>query len=250
MFHYHQAKVLCEQIKRGEEIHTDFSNGTTAPIFWNDIAHILQMDGPQIPLVVACYYGNMQAVETLLQNGADPNYFMKGEWSPLEAAYLNPRDDGTNEKSFEMIQMLVEYGANVNAYGGDYPLIVKLSGNLYLGDDRVIVKNILLYLLDHGASKEWDGDDHVFYGAVGGGHVTLAEQLVEQYGCDVNRKCSQDGKTMLMVHILNPNLTPKKEMVNLLLRYGADKSICDDAGKTAYDYAVEKGYTEIAELLK
>lgn len=40
------------------------------------------------------------------------------------------------------------------------------------------------------------------------------------------------------------------EMVQLLLDYGADKSMKCSDGKTAYDYAVEFGKEQIAELLK
>ena len=39
------------------------------------------------------------------------------------------------------------------------------------------------------------------------------------------------------------------EMVQLLLDEGADKSYIDNSGKTAYDYAVEKGNDDIACLL-
>jgi len=38
--------------------------------------------------------------------------------------------------------------------------------------------------------------------------------------------------------------------LKFLLENGADKSIKDNDGKTAYDYAVENGNTELAELLK
>jgi len=38
--------------------------------------------------------------------------------------------------------------------------------------------------------------------------------------------------------------------VKWLIDKGADKSIKDAAGKTAYDYAIENGFTDLAELLK
>ena len=41
-----------------------------------------------------------------------------------------------------------------------------------------------------------------------------------------------------------------KDFVWLLLDRGCDPTVQDNNGKTAYDYAVEKGYTEIAELLR
>ena len=39
------------------------------------------------------------------------------------------------------------------------------------------------------------------------------------------------------------------EMVQLLLDEGANKSYIDNSGKTAYDYAVEKGNNDNARLL-
>ena len=40
-----------------------------------------------------------------------------------------------------------------------------------------------------------------------------------------------------------------KEIVTELLAHGADASVVDEDGKTAYDYAVERGYDEVAALL-
>ena len=42
----------------------------------------------------------------------------------------------------------------------------------------------------------------------------------------------------------------KPQIVKLLLKHNADKSIKDNDGKTALDYANEKGFQDIAEVLK
>ena len=48
-----------------------------------------------------------------------------------------------------------------------------------------------------------------------------------------------------------PHLKEKTiDIINLLLEHGADKSIKDSNGKTAYDYAIENGNIEFAKLLK
>jgi ankyrin repeat protein len=39
-------------------------------------------------------------------------------------------------------------------------------------------------------------------------------------------------------------------MVNILLEYGADKTLVNEDGMTAYDYALETGSTELIELLR
>jgi ankyrin repeat protein len=41
-----------------------------------------------------------------------------------------------------------------------------------------------------------------------------------------------------------------QEAVDLLLRLGARKDLKDDVGKTALNYAVERGRTNVAQLLR
>ena len=102
---YTQVKKLCQEIQDGKEIRTDIGNATTAPLFFDNFAVIMQIKGVKIPLVEACYYRNVQAVEILLKNGADPNFYIEGRWSPMEAALIcGPVD----EKSVEIVKLLVE----------------------------------------------------------------------------------------------------------------------------------------------
>ena len=69
--------------------------------------------------------------------------------------------------------------------------------------------------------------------------------MLDQKYCNVN-DTEETGMTALMFAARDS--TP--EMVQFLLDYGADKSMKCSDGKTAYDYAVEFGKEQIAELLK
>ena len=60
---YATAAKLCQQIKAGENIQTTMGDGVTAPTILRSLFVILQADVVKIPLVEACYYGNIQAVE-------------------------------------------------------------------------------------------------------------------------------------------------------------------------------------------
>jgi len=62
---------------------------------------------------------------------------------------------------------------------------------------------------------------------------------------DVNRQ-SIAGRTLPM----NAASVGNMELVQYLLSEQADPLLQDTTGKTAYDYAVERGYTDVAELLK
>lgn len=143
---YKEAKSLCEDIKNGNDIKTDFSNGSTAPLFLDNIAKIMQIDGPKIPLIEACYYRNVQAVKVLLENGADPNIFLEGDWSSLEAAFVyGPAD----ERTFEIISLLMEHGADIDKQHGSYKSILHyLSRIICAGNDQPIIHKSFIYLLD------------------------------------------------------------------------------------------------------
>ena len=53
------------------------------------------------------------------------------------------------------------------------------------------------------------------------------------------------GKTLLMNAAIAGNLN----LVEYLISVGADIMIQDQNGKTAFDYAIENGYSDISELL-
>ena len=55
-----------------------------------------------------------------------------------------------------------------------------------------------------------------------------------------------DGNTALIAATENGNT----QIVLSLLELGADKFHKNSEGKTAYDYAVEQGFVELAEILK
>jgi len=42
----------------------------------------------------------------------------------------------------------------------------------------------------------------------------------------------------------------QKEVVSTLLKHGADKSLLDEDGESAYDFAVANGHAAVAALLK
>ena len=80
--------------------------------------------------------------------------------------------------------------------------------------------------------------------SVSNDRIEIVKLLLEQEYCTVND--TSVGITALMFAARDS--TP--EMVKLLLDYGADKSIKSTDGKTAYDYAVERGFVELAEIIK
>ena len=248
VFQYCEATILCNKIRNGEEIDTNFSNGTTAPIFLDTIATIFQIDGPKIPLVEACYYRNVQAVRALLENGADPNFYIDGRWTALEATIVNGPAGIMDERSFEIIKLLVEHGADLDESSSLEPIVEQLSSWISWsgGPFDGFREEVLLYLLDN--TKNLNDCNIAFFNSVGGGNVELSKIIFDNYTVDINY-IGYKGKTPLIALITNERANNFSEMISFLLENGADKSLKDDSGKTAYDYALEKGNQEIIDLL-
>jgi hypothetical protein len=82
------------------------------------------------------------------------------------------------------------------------------------------------------------------------GNYDIVKLLIDN-GADINLtwKGINSSSTPLIMAIRYGGETTV-DIVILLLEHGADKSIIDKHGKTAYDYALESGVQELIELLK
>ena len=250
---YAEASQLCAQIRAGQEIDTDIADAITAPLFIRPLLTMIEA-GIDIPLVEACYYNNLQAVEVLLDNGADPNFYLDGGWSPMEATVA--WRGGENAKNvLPMMKLLYEHGADIDGYGSHGSALYHISSALVVTERERAEQEIeiLFWLLDNGANPiiSKDGTTVLHY-AVRGAHPELIPILIEQYGLDVQARGYMQRTPLISavsytVSCQDEQIT--KQIVEELLAHGADATATDEDGKTAYDYAVERGYTEVATLL-
>lgn len=70
---------------------------------------------PEGPLFPAVMSGNLELVRWLLEQGATSEWLVPGETAPRNFALSTAISDGR----FDIVQLLVEYGANVNVYYGN-----------------------------------------------------------------------------------------------------------------------------------
>jgi ankyrin repeat protein len=117
------------------------------------------------------------------------------------------------------------------------------------GPTNEVREQIFKYLVENGANLSCASGGTVFRDLLRGGHTELADWLMKKREIDVN-ECGYEGKTPLMLVVSLASDEVLQTTVNWLLDHGADVSAKDDLGKTAFDYAMEKGRVEIAELLR
>lgn len=199
------------------------------------------------PLNEVCGTGNINLIELLIENGADVN--CNDGLTPLSIIYNSKADNW-----YEISQILIENGASLN-YITDYSGgkssvlqdIVKVrSGAALPGykpeskEEVIKAFNYAIENINHN-NVNWM---RVLQHSVSNDRIEIVKLLLEQEYCTVND--TSVGMTALMFAARDS--TP--EMVQLLLDYGADKSIKSTDGKTAYDYAVQFNNKDIMALLE
>ena len=186
-----------------------------------------------------------------MDNGADPNFTWDGYFSPLEAVFVSK----DVEKRTELMKLLVERGADVNrACSGD-SIIFQIVGTIRFSEEYYLNLRIeqICYLLDNGANRKDEYESSVSYFAVSAKNNILAVKLIDEYNFDVNEVGYNKMTPLIRAVAFRSEHSSDEEFLDIiesLLERGADKTSKDNTGKTAYDYAVEEGYNDIAKLLK
>ncbi len=211
------------------------------------------------PLEVACEEGDLATVKKLIKNGAYVKH-IEGEASSY-AGYASPLSFALlkyQSNDFETIQLLLQEGATPIDYQKNEKeeasiiLAIKLVVNKEDDPDALVTSTKLVKLfVEKGAdlnakSKYGFGSGNVLTYASLGNNLELVKYLIEEKDKDLNWPNDKDT-TPLMLSVFTDNYPVVTEY---LLEKGADKTIVDQFGKTAMDYAEENGTREAIKLLK
>ena len=217
-------------------------------------AYLLERSSTPVRLLQACRRGDLAAIAEFLDS--DPDLLPS-----LSADEVSGMLGGT----LGAVQMLLEFGADPNALDDDNAATALHQASWDGDRERITL------LLEHGA------DPTIRDGTHGGtpigwahhaGHTDLVEMYAERGPLDIV-DAAWLGKTDRVREILEADpsmvngpqgeqISPLRsaawygqtEVVRLLLESGADPAVPHpESGKTALDFATERGHEEIAGLL-
>ena len=195
------------------------------------------IDKDVTPLFTAVEKGHKDLVQLLLEAGANPNSpstDFEFDWTPLYWAALRGDHD--------VAKLLIEAGGNVNmeARDGKIPL--------HLAKGRKVVK----LLLDEGSHlhKECASRNTPLHYASMGGRIDVVKFLLER-GADPNRPGIRGKTPFHSIFTFNPVLISNSKLIaKLLIDNGANVNMVDNNGHTPLWFALRKGHTEAANLIR
>ncbi|MDF7824401.1 ankyrin repeat domain-containing protein [Pontiellaceae bacterium B12227] len=184
---------------------------------------------------------NPELIERMVKLGADVNAKdNEGETALIYAASRN---------NPEVVERLVQLGADVNAREEEHGYTVLMFSAMGNSDPKVIERLVKLGADVDARNKS--GNTALMLAAVG--NTTGVEMLVS-LGADVNASLD-NGNTVLMLAVLQrqknpslPRLARNADIIERLLKLGADVSCTNKLAQTALDLA-EKGSNDYQTLM-
>lgn len=242
-------------------------------------------------LISAIREENMIAVQQIIERkptciNTYPSITSKWWHSAMNWRVYYPLNEACATGNIELIELLIENGADVNCNDGLTPLSItyRIKGDNWYDISLLLIENgaSLDYVTEYSGGKssilqdivklpyvvelsEHESASEVMksfnYALENCDHSNVNWMRVLQHSVSNDRieivkilldqgYCDVNDTSVGMTALMFASRDSTLEMVQLLLDYGADKSIKTSDGKNAYDYAIKKGHSEIAELLK
>ena len=200
------------------------------------------------PLQVACSNNDIEAVSILLEYGADPN-----KKPPFQSPWYAPIQIAASNGNVDIMTVLIENGADVELYGHNALILLTKDARWHMNESISLESYKAGYALleQHGMSAVHPSFDSrpLLCDSALLSDIEVTKFLIEDKKIPADVRDS-DGRTALHFACLSGYADPTKEYIQYLIDHGVDSTVKDSFGKTAYDYAVEDGHTEIADLLK
>lgn len=245
-----QSAKLCSMINAGDtESAIEYIekvadvNEYSAPLWIRRILNMVE-DDIDLPLVVACEESNLRVVKALLEHGADPNHYLDGNWSPMEATFISNKPD-----RMAIAKLLLQYGADVDACGshmsGLFHQLLRYSySSSATIEELKEQEECILFLLSNGASPIEDNGTTIMHYVCRSNHVDFISTLADDYNELLDHR-NHLNQTPLMWSITRKG----EDAVAFLLEHDVDVEATDANGKSVLDYALESENQHIIGLI-
>ncbi|KAF9404329.1 hypothetical protein HW555_014392 [Spodoptera exigua] len=189
-------------------------------------------------LIQAVIDNDSEKVTTILQ---DQNYSIdevtaKGE-TPLLIA--------THENFIDIAKQLIDAGADIN-------LQDQISDSPYLYAGAQGKTEILAYMLDKQVPDQQKINrfgGNALIPAAEKGHLENVKLLLKDGRVAIDHQNNFGYTALIEAVALTDGSSIYQEIVNVLLEAGADKTLRDNTGRTAEDYARSLGYSELLNIM-
>ncbi|WP_392455221.1 ankyrin repeat domain-containing protein [Chryseomicrobium aureum] len=182
---------------------------------------------------------DVEKVEVILQDSSYPinETNDKGESTLLIATHKNYID---------VAKRLIDAGADINQQD-------HLQDSPYLYAGAQGKTEILKYMIEqaepnHTVVNRYGGN--ALIPAAEKGHLENVKVLLQDGKADIDHQNNYGYTALIEAVALTDGSALYQEIVQELLKYNANKELRDNRGKTALDYAKEKGYIEIVKLIE
>ncbi|XP_058105492.1 uncharacterized protein LOC131248974 isoform X2 [Magnolia sinica] len=185
-------------------------------------------DDGETPLLHAVRQGQTATAKYLLEHGADPAASSELGTTPLHHA--------AGIGNTELLSFLISKGVDVDSQSDVGTPLIWAAGHAQ--QDAVKI------LLEHHANANAETDDNItpLLSAVAAGSLPCLELLVQ---AGANANVTAGGATPLHIAADSGNT----EIINCLLKAGADPNACDEDGVKPVQVAATRGHRRAVEIL-
>ncbi|AIR04392.1 MULTISPECIES: ankyrin repeat domain-containing protein [Cedecea] len=187
--------------------------------------------------LTAALEGEAATLKACLERGVDINVTNRQGRTAITLASLSQK--------YDCVALLIDAGADINQQDETCfnPFLISCLNN-----DLKLLRLLLPARPDLTRLTRFGGVG--ITPASEKGHVEIVRELLEHTGINVNHTNFLGWTPLLEAIVLNDGGKKQQEIVSLLLENGANPHMTDKYGKTPLELAEEKGYREIAQLLR
>lgn len=157
----------------------------------------------------------------------------------------SPLNIAVHSNFVPIAKVLIDHGADINLQNN-----ISDSPYLYAGAEGRT--EILAYMLEHGEPDQEKVNrfgGNALIPAAEKGHIENVRLLLDDGRANINFQNNYGYTALIEAVALKDGSAKYQEIVRLLLERGADQSIRDNTGQTAMDYAGNRGFTQMQEIL-